>query len=94
MKVQGSTVLLTSANGSIGRAFVNELLNRGVARLYVGVASFSGPLTAVDLATARLEMAVNYFGPMQMSLALRAGRGRQPGRHRTDWAFNRSLRFA
>ncbi len=30
MKVQGSKVLLTGANGGIGRAFVDELLRRDV----------------------------------------------------------------
>ena len=32
MKVQGSIVRLTGANGGIGRAFVEELLKRGAAK--------------------------------------------------------------
>lgn len=35
MKVQGSTVLLTGANGGIGREFVRQLLDRGAAKIYV-----------------------------------------------------------
>ncbi|MEX3969699.1 SDR family NAD(P)-dependent oxidoreductase [Paraburkholderia caribensis] len=36
MNVEGSVVLLTGANGGIGRAFVRELLNRGAAKIYLG----------------------------------------------------------
>jgi NAD(P)-dependent dehydrogenase (short-subunit alcohol dehydrogenase family) len=36
MKIRGSTVLLTGANGGMGQAFVEELLKRGVEKLYAG----------------------------------------------------------
>ena len=36
MKVNGSVVLLTGANGGIGRAFVQALLSRGAAKIYLG----------------------------------------------------------
>src|SRR6516225_2388372 len=42
MKIQGSKVLLTGANGGIGRAFIDELLRRGVAKIYAGVRSLDG----------------------------------------------------
>lgn len=37
MKIEGAKVLLTGANGGIGVAFVDELLKRGVAKIYLGV---------------------------------------------------------
>lgn len=36
MKIEGSTVLITGANGGIGTAFVEELLARGAAKIYLG----------------------------------------------------------
>jgi short-subunit dehydrogenase len=117
MKIQGSKVLLTGASGGIGRAFIDELLRRGVAKVYAGVrspggealpsdprleviqldvtdpasiaaaarkasdvnllinnagiAAFSGALTAESVDAARQEMEVNYFGPLQMTRALK-----------------------
>jgi len=117
MKVQGSKVLLTGANGGIGQAFVEELLTRDVEKLYAGVrsldghtlpsdprlemiqldvtdpasiaaaarqvddvnllinnagwAAFSGALTAPSIDAARQEMEVNYFGPLQVTRALK-----------------------
>ena len=117
MKIAGSKVLLTGANGGIGMAFVDELLRRGVDKLYVGVRklegnsfpddgrivpvlldvsdpasidaaskqvadvnilinnagfmAFSGALSASDPDAARKEMEVNYFGPLQLTRALK-----------------------
>jgi short-subunit dehydrogenase len=117
MKIQGSKVLLTGANGGIGRAFIDELLRRGVAKIYAGVrsldgqslprdprvepirldvtepasiaaaakkagdvnllinnagiATFSGALTTASVDAARQEMEVNYFGPLQVTRALK-----------------------
>ncbi|WP_315743665.1 MULTISPECIES: SDR family NAD(P)-dependent oxidoreductase [unclassified Bradyrhizobium] len=36
MKIENSVVLLTGANGGIGRAFVQELLKRGASKIYLG----------------------------------------------------------
>jgi short-subunit dehydrogenase len=36
MNVNNSVVLLTGANGGIGRAFVRELLKRGASKIYLG----------------------------------------------------------
>jgi NAD(P)-dependent dehydrogenase (short-subunit alcohol dehydrogenase family) len=35
MKIKGSVALVTGANGGIGRAFVQELLKRGAAKIYL-----------------------------------------------------------
>jgi len=119
MKIKGSVALVTGANGGIGRAFVEELLKRGAARIYLGArdtaslrglfaessrlvpvtldvtnpkqiedaveatsditilinnagtVAFSGALAAKDLAAARQEMEVNYFGLLALTRALR-----------------------
>ena len=42
MKIAGSRVLLTGANGGIGRAFVEELLRRGAEKVYLGVRKLEG----------------------------------------------------
>ena len=118
MKIKGSVALVTGANGGIGRAFVEELLKRGAAKIYLGArdtaslqglfaessklvpvtldvtkpkqiedavkatsditllinnagtVAFSGALGAKDLAAARQEMEVNYFGILALTRAL------------------------
>ena len=51
MRVKESVVLVTGANGGIGRAFVQELLTRGAAKIYLGardIASVQPLLAASD----------------------------------------------
>src|ERR1700676_4164199 len=36
MKIKDAVALVTGANGGIGRAFVQELLKRGAAKIYLG----------------------------------------------------------
>ena len=36
MEIDGRVALVTGANGGIGRAFVQELLKRGAAKIYLG----------------------------------------------------------
>ncbi|WP_027820571.1 SDR family NAD(P)-dependent oxidoreductase [Paraburkholderia bannensis] len=64
MIIEGSVVLLTGANGGIGRAFVKTLLDRGAAKIYLGVRNpasvqdliaSSDRLVAVELDLARPE---------------------------------------
>jgi NAD(P)-dependent dehydrogenase (short-subunit alcohol dehydrogenase family) len=45
MNIQNKTVLITGANRGIGRALVNEALNRGVKRIYAGT---RGALSVAD----------------------------------------------
>ncbi len=49
MNIEGSVVLLTGANGGIGRAFVKALLERGAAKIYLGVRN---PASVQDLVAA------------------------------------------
>src|ERR1700743_3542721 len=37
MKIEGATALVTGANRGIGKAFAEELLARGAAKVYAGV---------------------------------------------------------
>ena len=50
MKIDGSVVLLTGANGDIGRAFVQALLARGAAKIYLGArdAALLAPLLTMS----------------------------------------------
>lgn len=50
MNVNGSTALVTGANRGIGKAFVQELLDRGAAKVYAGARD----LTAIDVHDERL----------------------------------------
>src|SRR6201996_9283035 len=53
MKIEGATALVTGANRGIGKAFAEELLARGAAKVYAGVrdvSSVTDPrLVAVEL---------------------------------------------
>jgi len=57
MKIQGSKVLLTGANGGIGRAFVDELLHRGISKLYAGAASLALAFILIGIKTGYAQSA-------------------------------------
>jgi short-subunit dehydrogenase len=71
MNIEGSVVLLTGANGGIGRAFVKELLARDAAKIYLGVrnpaavqdlVAASERLVAVELDLARPDQIARVAG--------------------------------
>ena len=57
MKIQGSKVLLTGANGGIGRAFVDELRRRGISKLYAGAASLALAFILIGIKTGYAQSA-------------------------------------
>jgi short-subunit dehydrogenase len=61
VKIEGSVVLLTGANGGIGRVYVAELLKRGAAKIYLAVrnpASLSEILKSGDKRLVPLKLDV------------------------------------
>lgn len=72
MKVERSIALVTGANGGIGRALVEELLKRGVAKIYVAArdpASLQGLLAESD---KLVPLAVDLTRPEQIAEAAKA----------------------
>src|ERR1700760_5141687 len=57
MKIEGATALVTGANRGIGKAFAEELLARGAAKVYAGVRDVS-TLTDSRLVPVQLDVAV------------------------------------
>jgi short-subunit dehydrogenase len=60
VKIKGSVVLLTGANGGIGRAFVRALLDRGASKIYLGARDVTSlkPLLAQSDRLVALELDV------------------------------------
>jgi NAD(P)-dependent dehydrogenase (short-subunit alcohol dehydrogenase family) len=55
MKIEGATALVTGANRGIGRAFAEELLERGAAKVYAGVRD-PAAITDRRLSTVALDV--------------------------------------
>src|ERR1700709_791014 len=57
MKIEGATALVTGANRGIGKAYAEELLARGAAKVYAGVRDVS-TVTDPRLVAVQLDVTV------------------------------------
>lgn len=69
MRIEGSVVLLTGANGGIGRAFVEELLERGAAKVYLGARDTSSLQDLLDRSDRLVALALDVSKPEQIAAA-------------------------
>lgn len=72
MKLDGSIVLLTGANGGIGRAFVNELLKRGAAKIYLGARDAASVQPLLALSDKLVAITLDVTKPEQIEEAAKA----------------------
>jgi short-subunit dehydrogenase len=69
MKIKGSVALLTGANGGIGRAFVQELLKRGAAKIYLGARDPASLRGLVTESSKLVPIALDLTDPKQIEAA-------------------------
>lgn len=69
MKVEGCTALVTGANRGIGEGFVEELLNRGVRRIYLAARSLRDAEEAVARDERLVPLQLDVTRPEQVSAA-------------------------
>ncbi len=69
MKVEGSIVLVTGANGGIGRALVSELLNRGAAKIYIGARDTASLQPLLAQSDKLVPVALDVTKPEQIATA-------------------------
>ena len=72
MNIEGSTVLLTGANGGIGSALVRELLRRGAAKIYVGARDTASLQPLLDGSPRLVPLKLDVTKPEQIADAARA----------------------
>lgn len=71
MKIEGSVVLLTGANGGIGRAFVRELLGRGASKIYLGVRDLASVRDLLGQSDRFVAVELDVTKPDQVASAAR-----------------------
>jgi short-subunit dehydrogenase len=69
MKIEGSVVLITGANGGIGRAFVRELLKRGASKIYVGARDMASLPPLLAESSKLVALALDLTRPEQIAAA-------------------------
>ena len=72
MKIDGSVVLLTGANGGIGRAFVQGLLARGAAKIYLGARDIASVHPLLATSNRLVPLTLDLTKPDQVTAAAKA----------------------
>ncbi|MBU6449163.1 MAG: SDR family NAD(P)-dependent oxidoreductase [Rhodospirillales bacterium] len=72
MRVENSTVLITGANGGIGKAFVTELLHRGAAKIYLGVRDPQTVKSLLALSSRLAPVVLDVTNPAHIEAAAKA----------------------
>jgi len=72
MKIEGSVVLLTGANGGIGRAMTQELLRRGAAKIYLGARDIASLQPLLAVSDRLVPLALDVSKPEQIANAAEA----------------------
>lgn len=69
MNIEGSVVLLTGANGGIGRALTQELLSRGAAKIYLGARDVSTLQPLLAQSARLVPLTLDVAKPQQIAAA-------------------------
>ena len=72
MKVENSIVLITGANGGMGKEFVAELLRRGAAKIYLGVRDPQAVTSLLTLSDRLVPLTLDVTDPAQIEAAAQA----------------------
>ena len=72
MHIKGSVVLLTGANGGIGRALTEELLARGAAKIYVAARDVASLAPLLGSSDRLVPLALDVTKPEQIAAAAKA----------------------
>ena len=72
MKIDGSVVLLTGANGGIGRAFAQALLARGAAKIYLGARDAALLTPLLTMSDRLVPLTLDVTKPDQVAAAAKA----------------------
>lgn len=72
MKIENAVVLVTGANGGIGRALVRELLRRGAAKIYLGARDTASLYPLVTESRKLVPLTLDLTKPGQIANAAQA----------------------